>query len=378
MVISHADALAGGMQKQALCLANELWSRGVSVSIVSKRQRRWISNGKNGRVQPRLELSGGVPCIALPTFALKPSWSFLLSFFVWACINRNQFQIIHAHNAPLGVISALVGWPMHKKVVIKLPGMKYVEYLRGGSFSRQLRRWILTAKANRFISVSSEMAQALRDLGISSDKIAMIPNGIESIKPNDNFNRKALQMKLFGTTAVQVVLFVGRLVKEKGLERLLTVWASMPSREGLYLLIVGDGPLRGELESRAKALRLHESVQFLGNHSNVFQFYAAADLFVLPSRTEGMSNALLEAMAAGLPVVASNIGGNSDVVEDRYSGFLVDWNDTKVCVELLCSLLRDSDLRQRIGSAARKRADAFGIGDIARLYEELYLAVLQE
>jgi glycosyltransferase involved in cell wall biosynthesis len=277
----------------------------------------------------------------------------------------------------MGVISAIVGWLLGKKVIVKIPSLKYAQYLNGGTLSRELRRWILTRKTDRFIAVSTEIVQALLEAGIAPDRIALISNGIE-LRAACNTNPCALRKELWEDSEGPVVLFVGRLVKEKGVDRLLRVWASLPGHERILLLIVGDGPLREDLESQTRNLRLLPSVRFLGHQVEVSRFYSIADLFVLPSKTEGMSNSLLEAMAAGLPVVASNIGGNKDVIKHQQSGFLVDWEETRLCARMLMTLLSDTELRQRIGNAARRQISAFAIGDVAERYQDLYQAVLQE
>jgi len=371
MVISKAEASLGGTQKQALRLADELQSQGVSVFVLTKRKARQHARGRGA------ELNGRVQIVHLPVIDLQPAWSFLFSLLVWAWINRGSFQIIHAHNAATGVISSIVGWLTGKKVIVKIPSLKYVQYLNGGNLSRDLRRWILTKKTDRFIAVSTEMLEALREAGIAPEKLALISNGIELTAPG-NTTPGALRKDLSGDSEGPVVLFVGRLVKEKGLDRLLRVWASLPGHETMLLLIVGDGPLREELESQAKKLRLLSSIRFLGHQTDVSKLYCIADLFVLPSKTEGMSNSLLEAMAAGLPVVASNVGGNKDVIKDQQSGFLVDWEDTTLCAGMLLTLLSDTELRQRIGNAARREVSAFAMGDVAERYHALYQAVLQE
>jgi glycosyltransferase involved in cell wall biosynthesis len=371
MVISKAEASLGGTQKQALRLADELQSQAVSVFVLTKRKSR-----KRAQTQGK-ELNGRVQIVHLPVSELQPAWSFLFSLLVWAWTNRGSFQIIHAHNAAMGVIAAIAGWLIGKKVIVKIPSLKYVQYLNGGSLSRELRRWIITKKTDRFIAVSTEMLEALREAGIAPEKLALISNGIELADPC-NTKGSALRKELSGDSQGPVVLFVGRLVKEKGLDRLLRVWASLPGHETMLLLIVGDGPLREDLESQAKKLRLFPSVRFLGHQAEVSKFYSVADLFVLPSKTEGMSNSLLEAMAAGLPVVASKVGGNKDVIEDQQSGFLVDWEDTTLCAEMLLTLLSDTELRQRMGNAARRQVSAFAMSDVAERYHDLYQAVLQE
>jgi L-malate glycosyltransferase len=371
MVISKAEASLGGTQKQALRLADELQSQAVSVFVLTKRKSR-----KRAQTQGK-ELNGRVQIVYLPVTDLQPAWSFLFSLLIWAWVNRGSFQIIHAHNAATGVIASIIGWLTGKKVIVKIPSLKYVQYLNGGSLSRELRRWIITKKTDRFIAVSTEMLEALREAGIAPEKLALISNGIELTAPR-NTNPCALKQELSENPERPVVLFVGRLVKEKGVDRLLRAWASLPGHETMLLLIVGDGPLREDLESQAKKLRLFPSVRFLGHQAEVSKFYSIADLFVLPSKTEGMSNSLLEAMAAGLPVVASKVGGNKDVIEDQQSGFLVDWEDTTLCAEMLLTLLSDTELRQRMGNAARRQVSAFAMSDVAERYHDLYQAVLQE
>ena len=371
MVISKAEASLGGTQKQALRLADELQSQGVSVFVVTKRKARQHARGG------RAELNDRVQIVYLPVTGLQPAWSFLFSFLVWAWTNRGSFQIIHAHNAATGVISSIVGWLIGKKVIVKIPSLKYVQYLNGGSLSRELRRWIITKKTDRFIAVSTEMLDALREAGIAPEKLALISNGIE-LTAASNTNPCVLKQELSGDPERSVVLFVGRLVKEKGLDRLLRVWGLLPGHETMLLLVVGDGPLREDLESQTRNLRLLPSVRFVGHQVDVSKFYSIADLFVLPSKTEGMSNSLLEAMAAGLPVMASNVGGNKDVIKDQQSGFLVDWEDTTLCAEKLLTLLSDTELRQRIGSAAKREISAFAMVNVAERYHDLYETVLQE
>jgi glycosyltransferase involved in cell wall biosynthesis len=372
MVIAKCQHPLYGTAKQALSLAHELVLRGVSLTFLSRRQRF-----RSGCSELPTQ-NGKFKVTYLPAFHLHPALFFLFSFLVWAIINRKRFQIIHAHSVRVGVIASIVGRLVRKKVLIKIPGEGSLHYFSGGSLFRQIRRWILVNKTSRFIAVSAQMAQALHKRGVEPNWIVPIPNGIELGMINGNHDRSALKAELLKDDKIQVVLFTGRLVEVKGLDRLLAVWARMPSHQGRVLLIVGDGPLRAELESRARSLDILSSVRFVGHQADVSKYYAIADLFVLPSKSEGVSNALLEAMAAGLPPIASNVGGNKDVIEDRQSGFLVDWEDTAGCVEILSTLLSDVDLRQRMGNAARRRARNFAMEDIAERYRRLYQEVLRE
>jgi glycosyltransferase involved in cell wall biosynthesis len=153
------------------------------------------------------------------------------------------------------------------------------------------------------------------------------------------------------------------------------MWSAMPRRDTATLLIVGDGPLRPELEREAAECGLDRSVRFLGSHADVTTFYRIADVFVLPSVTEGLSNALLEAMAAGLPVVASDVAGNREVIEDGVNGVLVDWADPGAAAGVVLRLLDDAELRRRVGEAARRCAGRFTIASVAERYCRLYQTV---
>ena len=371
------DASVGGMEKQALTLAIELLSQGIVVSGVNKRRKRTKGAGIGDEERQGADSFGGVKVVHLPTLHRLPGWSLLVGFLVWAFIHRRDFHLIHAHNASLGVIGCLIGWVLRKKVVVKIPSRKNVIYFEGSSLARRLRRWTLIRRVDRFVVVSTEIAQLLQAQGIRSDRIALIPNGVEFMPGPPAAERGPLKMQLLGDATAQTVLFVGRLVEEKGLDRLLTVWQALPCRERARLCIVGDGPLRHDLERLAQALGLLASVRFFGHRRDVTKFYAIADLFVLPSKTEGMSNALLEALAAGLPVMASNVGGNRDVITDGQNGFLVDWSDAAACTQLMVTLLTDQHLRQTLGSAAKARAHDFTLPHIAERYRRLYHSVLQ-
>ena len=378
MILSNANRSVGGTEKQALSLANELALKGVAVFFLSKRLasnelKTPLGSGNNEK-EKALE---GVEVTYLPILRLQPGWSFLCSFLGWAFVHRRDFQIIHAHNPALGVIACIVGWALDKKVVVKLPSNRAVSYLRGGAPLRQLRRWILLRKVTRFVSVSTEMTQSLQSMGVEADRITWIPNGVEYMSTSHCHDRRALKIELLDKADKQVVLFVGRLVEEKGLERLLKAWATMPCRENAILCLVGDGPLRSELEAVAARLDVLSSVRFLGHQPHVSKFYAIADLFVLPSHTEGMSNALLEAMAAGLPVVASDVGGNKDVIDDQVSGFLVNWDDTMLCGQVLSALLAEPHLCRTIGDVAKERARDFALSQIAEQYRDLYQAIVR-
>lgn len=164
----------------------------------------------------------------------------------------------------------------------------------------------------------------------------------------------------YGETETPLLLTVGRLAKHKGLDVLLAALAQLPRDLRWRLLIVGDGPERGALESQAGNLRLAERIVFHGwaDRAELPEVYRTADLFVLPSREEGMANVLMEAMCAGLPAIATRIAGSEEAVLDGETGMLVAPEDAGALATALASLIGDAQARARMGLAARARVEA--------------------
>jgi glycosyltransferase involved in cell wall biosynthesis len=178
---------------------------------------------------------------------------------------------------------------------------------------------------------------------------------------------------------VAVVGTVGRLEIRKGTDTLLEAAARLGSHgvERWQLVLVGDGPMRGELEALAARLGIAERTLFVGARTDVRETLAALDVFVLPSRTEGMSNALLEAMAMACPVVATAVGGTPEVVTEGASGLLVPSEQPDAMAAAVARALRSPDLAATLGDGARRRAEErFGSRAMVRRLEEVYASVV--
>lgn len=177
-----------------------------------------------------------------------------------------------------------------------------------------------------------------------------IPNGIDSVyfRANGKSNKGNGHARL---------LFVGRLTEQKGLAYLLKA-LSMLKKHPFSLRVVGDGELRISLEQEASRLGLQSSVTFVGRlpREEILSEYQQADLFILPSLDEGMSNVLLEAMACGLPMIATAVGDNTTLVESGRNGLLVPAGDERALTEALQKLLRDPEARRSMGEESRRRA----------------------
>jgi glycosyltransferase involved in cell wall biosynthesis len=188
--------------------------------------------------------------------------------------------------------------------------------------------------------------------------------------------RRAIGMPV----GVPLVGSLGRLHPQKGFSDLLTAFAQVRQRvSSVRLFVAGDGELRDDLEAQARSLGIAAAVTFAGVRADVSEILAALDVFVLPSLWEGMPNAVLEAMAAGLPVVATAVGGTPEVVVDRVTGLLVPPQDPGALARAIERLLRDPGLRRTMGRAGRRRVERhFHIQETVRQVQDLYEALLRD
>ncbi|NIA22248.1 MAG: glycosyltransferase [Anaerolineaceae bacterium] len=240
------------------------------------------------------------------------------------------------------------------------------------------RRWALhllriAARKARVVTAVSEAVRGhLLDRGFASDRVLTLPNGIEveAIAAGRPIERGRLGLP----KDARLLLFVGRLTRQKGLDILLRAFSTIAAEQPqVHLLVAGDGEQGRELEHLSKWLGLAERVHFLGRRDDVAGLLKTAEVCVLPSRWEGLSLVLLEAMAAGRPVIATRVEGSREVLTDGCTGLLVEPESPAALAEALRRLLGDADLAARLGPAARKRvAGEFTAQAMAARYAKLY------
>jgi glycosyltransferase involved in cell wall biosynthesis len=225
-------------------------------------------------------------------------------------------------------------------------------------------------------------AEALRPGGAAGARTDVIPSGVDTeiFRPRPE-TRDEMRQRLglpLGTTGASVIGTVGRLEVRKGTDVLLHAAAAL-KKKGLSevrVVVVGDGPLRGELPTLAARLGIADHVHMLGDRSDVHEVLGALDVFILPSRTEGMSNALLEAMATALPVVATAVGGNPEVVAAETTGVLVPSDNSTAMAEAIARLLAAPAMAARLGAAARAHVEErYSAPAMVRRLETVYAAV---
>jgi glycosyltransferase involved in cell wall biosynthesis len=228
------------------------------------------------------------------------------------------------------------------------------------------------------VAISRGSRDALRPAFPRRTPITVISNAIDPASLKPLIQRDRLRVAADTPAAAPVVLFVGSLAREKRVHRLIEAVKGAQRRvTDLYLWIVGDGPLRAELERQVEDAGMGDVVRFFGARDEVASYVAAADLLALVSDTEGVPGVVLEAGYLGLPVVATRVGGVPECVHDGETGLLVPAGDHDALVAALTRLAEDVELRRRLGQRAREWVTAHHTMEtIASKFVEFYQVVL--
>ncbi len=328
----------GGAESQALELARALRGRGADVVVLTRR----VGGGA-----PREEVRG-VPVRRLPVFGTGAldSLSFLFGALGWLLKHGGDYDAIHAHLAGSPALAAaLAGWWLGKPVLVKLGGGRGIGELAASSRTvlGRLKLRLLARLRPRFLAVVPDLADEAR-AHLPGASIEVLPNGVDvdRYQPVSAEEKQALRARL-GWTGV-VFLYTGRLSWEKRLPWFAALWEKASAGRDACLVLVGAGP---EVIPESPRVRVLPPVE------DAAALYAAADVFVLPSVSEGLSNSLLEAMASGLPAVASAVGGTAQILEDGRTGLLFGKDDETKAIQQIERILNDNELRTHIGAAAR-------------------------
>lgn len=286
-------------------------------------------------------------------------------------LREHRPVVIHTHNFK----------PFYYGTLTRMLGVADAHvHTRHGAFTkthrahgryRWLRRW-----ADALVTVSEDGRHKLsRQSGLPVEKIGVVPNGVDTNLFCPAADRAAIRRELGLPIACPALVTAARFSPEKDLGTLLRAFArvkqAVPAAE---LWLLGDGAERSHLETLAQELGLTDATRFLGARADVAKFLQAADLFALSSLSEGLSIALLEAIASGLPVVATDVGGNREIVNPPEAGSLVPSRDFAALANECVRLLQDRETRQRLSQAARARAlRQFSLERMLQEYEKLYL-----
>jgi glycosyltransferase involved in cell wall biosynthesis len=329
--------------------------------------------------------------IEVISLGFRSKWAALLlaKLAFTSILMKTKPDVVHSYLLRENLLARVIGKLMGKKVIC---GKRDTD--RGKAFWKVWLDRLTLPLADLNISNSMAGVNELKSYGVPENKIMFIPNGKEVPPPITKAARTAARAKL-GFNETDVLLgCVARLYKFKGHEFLLRAMPTILKAEpNAKLVLVGDGEMRGQLEALTKELDIADKVVFLGERSNgmsrsterehvrrnsgdkdVAEALRAFDIFVFPSLREGMPGALMEAMAAGLPVVATDIDGNRELVRHGIDGLLVPPHDFKELALSVIELLLDKKRAQKFGTAARERIGKdFGIEKMVHSLDEVYL-----
>jgi glycosyltransferase involved in cell wall biosynthesis len=302
---------------------------------------------------------------------------------LWRLVRTGRFTVVHSQGARADFfarMASLVVPGVRLVSTVQMPVDGFAVSRVRGSVYRFFDRLART-RVDRFIVVSQALKRRLvESWGVPEARVALIHNGVETdrlVPASDSDDRRRLRQDLGLPEHARLLCAVGRLVWQKGFEHLLLALPGVLARvPEVGLAIVGEGPLRAELEGRARRLGLAERVRFLGFRSDVPSLLRGCDVLAVPSLQEGFPMITLEAMALGVPIVASDIEGVAEQLDHDREALLVPPGEPKALTGALLALLQDSALRRRLGEAARRRAvEAFdasrAISATRRLYAEL-------
>ena len=349
--------------------------RNVGKAISFFRFSKYASNAEE-----RAELDGGIEKNA---WYLWPFYKFIwrpitfyipmLSFMFGALWvfwkKRCEYELVHVHEANhIAIIGLIAAKLFGKKLIIRKATVENYDW-------NELRRHMLgkiilanIVKADCYAAISEQIEQELKLYQKKSHFIiAPIPNGVE------------MPFRAAPVAHNNVVTYTGRLSIEKGVDILLHAWSLCHNANGYELIIIGDGPEMSHLKDIALRLPVHTRVTFIGMIHDVAPYLIKTKIFVLPSRLEGMPNALLEAMSFGLPCVATDVSGSVDLVQNGINGLLVERKTPKSLAQAIDYLIQNPQDAMNMGKKARELIETrYDIRIIGKQYVELYRSLLTQ
>jgi glycosyltransferase involved in cell wall biosynthesis len=312
--------------------------------------------GRRGLLADEIEACG-VPVTALnQPEGLRPGLLLRLALL----LRRRRIRILHTHDERPHIYGTVAA------VLAGVPRVVHTRHSQGKTLSGRQRRVVagLSRLVDRFVCVSKDSAARAVEAGVPRSKVALIWNGIDTER-----------FRAAGPCADGPAVTVARLNPEKDVDNLIRATALVRRSDPTFRVeIAGDGPCLPDLQRRVAELELNESVTFLGLVRDVPGLLARAGLFVLPSLTEGISLTLLEAMACGLPVAATGVGGTPEVVAEGVTGLLTPSADPAALAAAILRLRREPELARHLGAAGRQRIERhFDVRRMVAAYERLYL-----
>ncbi len=289
-------------------------------------------------------------------------------------LDAQQIDLVHSHGYKPDILLALTGQPRRRACIATCHSW-YSDNWKLRLYEKLDKR-VLRSFAH-VVGVSAEIEHSLLAAGLPRQLVSVVQNGLDPVLPAVDA-RAAIRAQLGIAEDCHFILRVGRLVEPKGNDILLRALANLPMKNW-HVVFLGEGATQYSLEAEADALRIRGLTTFCGFQPNVADYLAAADLFVSPSLQEGLPMVLLEAMAAGLPVISTSVGEIPSVLVNGRDGLLVNPGNTGQLRDAMATALSSPADRLRWSTQARATFTAsFSRGAMGRSYGRLYDAVLQQ
>jgi glycosyltransferase involved in cell wall biosynthesis len=384
--------LTGGGESQTRVLAASLRNRNFQVLIIT---RRCSDSWKE------IDLVDGVSVYRIPPVGTGrfTRWFMLFWSLLALAKTRSQYDVVYVSGfKSLGLSAVLAAKLLRKRCILKADSNGEMS---GEFFAAGLKKFGLTPSsiivrillsgrnkilrgANYFVAITTGIAEELKSEGVDPSSIALISNGIDTdrFSPITAFEKQSLSRTLVIPRKGIIITYAGRLVSYKGLPLLLRVAEVIQSEfDHVGFVLIGSGGFdmhncEDELKKFVKAKGLEESIYFAGEVDNVHEYLQASDIFVLPSEEDAFPLALVEAMACGLPVISTPVGGIKEIITDRQNGLLVQARDFQQLYQVISGLIRDPTLSASLGTAAVQTVqERYSAGIIIQKYCELFRRV---
>jgi glycosyltransferase involved in cell wall biosynthesis len=370
----------GGAQRVLLSQAQWFYDKGYRVTTAflydkEKLSAEWMTNYPFPIVDLNARRHGANPIIN--------GYLLLVGVYrLWQLIRQNKFNLIITYTPDSNIFGLFIAWFTGVSVRIGT-NHGYIEGIP--TWRRRLHGWIINhGLANCLIVVSKHLYQSsIEEEDIQPGRLVVIPNGIEinRLVRTNSKNLARIRRELDIDSDCFVYLSVGRLTEQKGHRYLLDAIPKVISKypNQLVFIIAGEGYLSEKLEEKARDLNIDHVVNFLGSRSDIPDLLALADVFVMPSLSEGLPLALLEAMYVGLPVVASQVGGIKSIITHGENGYLVPPGNFDAISSALIDIRENYEARERFGNNNHTLIiNEYTIDQMCSQYEDLFHQIFKQ
>jgi glycosyltransferase involved in cell wall biosynthesis len=347
-------------------------------TIVGKYDRKKLSPlvcslSDKGEIGGEIEESG-IEVISLNKLGHRFNWTTVRD--IYNLIKARDVKIVRTHQYHANLYGRLAAWLAKVPCVV---ASVHNVYTRDRKLHRRIINKFLSGFTDRVVAVSEAVKRdILKYDHLMDDKVTVIYNGIDTQRFSDT-NRNSMRAALGISPEAQVIGTVGRLTIQKGQKYLLDAVAMLRKKfPQIALLIVGDGPMRDELSNHIKALGIDKNAILVGTRRDIPRLLSAMDIFVLPSLWEGSPNALIEAMAAGKPVIATDIPPIREIINLDKVGILVPVEDSKAIASSIELLFNSKTLAETFGKSAKERVFSdFAMNITVNKYVNLFEHILK-